>query len=261
MKKAVLSCVMASVAGLAALSGTASAATEAQGTEAGYQAMTADIGASIRTVTASWVEPKVIPRGKQDEYASMFAGFDNSADTGLAPPCCTGAPGSAQVGTDADSLGGRASYYAWYSPANGGFGRVIIKKSVRPGDHMSASVTAGGAVGLNDTLKLTDVRYRAHRKPLAWTVVIRTGDSYNLNQAQGAVFGLAPPPLATGGNSLLADVGTVRFTDVTINGHVIGSYKPNLDQYELFGICAPIAISSSLGRGGDNFAVTWRATR
>lgn len=121
------------MAGLAAFSGTASAATEAQGTEAGCQAMTADIGASIRTVTASWIEPRVIPRGKQDEYASMFAGFDNSDDTGLAPPCCNGAPGSAQVGSEADSIGGRASYYAWYSPADGGFGRVVIKKSVRPG--------------------------------------------------------------------------------------------------------------------------------
>lgn len=261
MKKAVLLCAIASVTGLTALSGSASAATEPQGAEAGYQAMSADIGVSVHSVTASWIEPRVTPRGKQDEYASMFAGFDNSEDAGLAPPCCNGAPGSAQVGTDADSLGGHAKYYAWYSPANGGFGRVDIKKSVLPGDHMSASVTTGGSLGLNAALKLTDVRYRAHKKPLTWTVVIRTGNAYNLNQAQGAVFGLASPPLATGGNSLLADVGTVHFTNVNVNGHAIGSYKPNLGQYELFGICAPVAISSSLGRGGNNFTVTWRATR
>lgn len=48
---------------------------------------------------------------------------------------------------------------------------------------MSASVTAGSSGGLNDTLKLTDVRYRAHQKALTWTVIIRTGNSYNLNQA------------------------------------------------------------------------------
>jgi hypothetical protein len=261
MKKVVLSCAIASVTGLAALSGSASAATEASGAEAGYQAMSSDIGASVDAVTASWIEPRVTPRGRQDEYASMFAGFDNASDAGLAPPCCDGAPGSAQVGTDADSIGGRAKYYAWYSPADGGFGRVVIKKSVRPGDHLSATVTTGGSLGTNYAMKLRDVRYRRHKKPLTWTVVIRTGSSWNLNQAGGAVVGLASPPLATGGNSLLADVGTVHFTNVTVNGHAIGSYEPDLGRYELYGICIPVATSSSLGRGGNNFTVTWLATR
>jgi hypothetical protein len=255
LRKTVLPAVIASTAALAVLAGPASAAPAPDGTEAGYQVMSADIGAAIRTVSVSWIEPQVTPSRGQNEYASVFAGFDNASETGLAP-CCGGAPGSPQVGTEADSIRGRAQYYAWYSPAPGGFGRVVIKETVRPGDRMSASLTASGSLGLNDTLKLTDTRIRSAGKRLTWTKVIKIGPSDNAADVEGAVFGVAAPETSSDGENLLADFRSVHFTGASVNGRVLGSYGANAIQYYFYGICEPVASSSSVGRGGA-FTVTW----
>jgi Peptidase A4 family len=255
MNKTVLSGAIASAAALAVLAGPASAATAPDGTEAGYQVMSADIGTAIHTVSVSWVEPQVIPSRGQNEYSSIFAGFDNAADTGLAP-CCSGAPGSPQLGSEADSVGDRAQYYAWYSPAPGGFGRVVIKETVRPGDHLTASLTASGSLGLNDTMKLTDTRDRARAKPLTWTKVIKIGPADNAGDVEGAVFGVAAPETSSGGANLLADFRSVHFTGASVNGHALGSYGANANQYYFYGICEPVASSSGVGRGGT-FTVHW----
>ena len=63
------------------------------------------------------------------------------------------------------------------------------------------------------------------------------------------------------GLALLADFSLVHFTQVKLNGQALGSYAPNISQFNLtsqsIGSPRLLAAASPLGPAGDSFAVTW----
>ncbi|MGO9296563.1 MAG: hypothetical protein ACLP52_22265 [Streptosporangiaceae bacterium] len=215
---------------LAAAGGSASAASapsssvvrngdSIQSSNAGYAVNDCECGftwnGAPHSFSARWVEPKVVPRGYFDEYATFYVGFlDNFQDNSFPAP---------QVGTEADNIGGHAHYYAWYyNSCVGVFGSRIKlrKRTVRPGDHMSASGTVRSPDQNLYTLRLTDVRHRRHQSPLRWTQIIRLGNNGSCGTSTGVAAGVSLPGY---GRGLLSDFGTVHFTDVKLNGAVLGN--------------------------------------
>jgi hypothetical protein len=138
----------------------------------------------------------------------------------------------------------------------------VLRFSVRPGDHLSASDSASGPLEDHFTLKLTDIRYRKNQSPLRWTKTVHLNASAQpVGEIDGIVAGVAAPPSPTDGPNLLADFGSVHFTGVTLNDQVLGSFEPNIDQVDLTsnvdGYTHILAATGSLGSTGDSFHVTW----
>lgn len=217
---------------------------------AGYTADHDNTGINENRITANWIEPKVIPHGYHDAYAAFLVGFTNGG--GLDPTM-------PQIGTEADSIGGKPRYYAWYSPQPGGLcgqncSRVAFRNSVRPGDRMSASVVVRGPLRDHLTLKLADVRYRKHRQPLRWRRTVRINE---ILDSVGITVAIASPGLMR-----LADFRTVHFKGVKLNGQVIGSFEPNIARCNYIrnvdGYTHLLAKTSSLGSSGDRFGITWK---
>jgi hypothetical protein len=94
------------------------------------------------SVAGGWVVPKVTC-SKEDEIVSDWVGIDG-ATTGTVE----------QLGTTAQCFEGTAVYYSWYEmyPA----GTTEVGTTVKPGDHISASVVRPSATSTSYTLKLTD---------------------------------------------------------------------------------------------------------
>ena len=96
-------------------------------------------GSRFTSVSSSWTEPTATCSGTA--YSSFWVGLDGDTSNTVE-----------QTGTDADCSGSTPQYYAWYEmypkfPVNLGF-------TVRPGDHLSASVTTNGSGSF--TLTITD---------------------------------------------------------------------------------------------------------
>src|ERR1022692_4788987 len=106
----------------------------------GYAA-TGGTGA-FSSVSASWTEPTgTCTSRRADQYSSFWVGLDGYSSDSVE-----------QTGTDVDCAGRTAEYYGWYEmyPAY----PVNFPNTVRPGDHLSASVTFSGSETY--TLVLTD---------------------------------------------------------------------------------------------------------
>src|SRR5206468_3717647 len=96
-------------------------------------------GSRYTSVSASWTLPTATCSGTA--YSSFWVGLDGDTSGTVE-----------QTGTDADCSGSTPRYYAWYEmypkfPVN-------LGGTVRPGDHLSASVTTAGNGSF--TLKITD---------------------------------------------------------------------------------------------------------
>ncbi len=86
-------------------------------------------GSRFTSVSASWTQPTAKCSGTA--YSSFWVGLDGDTSNTVE-----------QTGTDADCSGSTPQYYAWYEmypkfPVN-------LSGTVRPGDHLSASVTTNG---------------------------------------------------------------------------------------------------------------------
>ena len=92
-------------------------------------------------VTGAWVVPSVASSRKAT-YSSQWVGIDGFNNSKLI-----------QTGTEADYFNGSAHYAAWWEilPAAE---TVIPSITVRPGDHMTASITKGS--GTSWTITITD---------------------------------------------------------------------------------------------------------
>jgi hypothetical protein len=241
------------VAGQTALAGAVPNNVSQNQFFAGYTAESGDIGVQVHSVTTNWIEPRVIPHGYRNAYAAFYTGFEDFNNTGygldLSKP---------QIGTEANSIGGRARYYAWYSPANNGdcdgTCLVVLRNPVRPGDHLAATATVRGPDRDHFTLTLTDVRYRKHQSPLKWTRIIHIN---NNAEPDSVSVGIGPS-----NTSRLADFRTVTFTNTQVNGHLLGSFEPSISQDNYIryvdGYTHTLATTSSLGHTGARFQITWR---
>ncbi len=99
---------------------------------AGYVAT----GGTFTNVRAAWTEPTVTCTAATPHASSFWVGIDGYfANSGTLE----------QVGTDADCNGpNQPVYYAWYEFVPAGSVALPARDAVRPGDKISASVTASG---------------------------------------------------------------------------------------------------------------------
>jgi Peptidase A4 family len=262
--------VVPAAAAIALTAGAASAASNSQqaaghGDFAGYQTATDGSNlVTIHSVAARWTQPKATPRNFHNAYSEALVGLNTINGTGAGVQ-----QAMPQVGTEANSIGGKPQYYAWYTPPKGGAGcavdgdctQVRFSNVVKPGDHMSASITVTGSDHDRFTIKLTDSRSRRHRRPLRWTRTVRFTESF-ASYPELATVGVGAPQ-----NSeeavLLADFGTVKFTSAQVNGVVIGGYPDTvLAQYNDYasanGGSRPLATSSAITGNGGTFTATWK---
>ena len=187
-------------------------------------------GRTFRSVSASWVEPTGHCHGGH-QYSSFWVGLDGFNSNTVE-----------QTGSEVDCAGRTPRYFAWYEmfPAF----PVNFSNRVRPGDHITASVTHAG--GSRYTLVLRDTTE-------GWSHTIHK----SLRGAKdSSAEVIAEAPSSSRGVLPLAAFGTVHFSNAAANGAAIGRARP-----------AKIVMASQAGRpkdavtslsGGRNFSVSWR---
>jgi hypothetical protein len=215
-------------------------------------------GKPFRRVVGAWVEPKIRCEGASHRYSAFWVGLGGFTRSARALE---------QIGTEADCADGHTSSYAWFEllPA----GEVTLQLSVRPGDHIAASVTVRGKAV---TLHLHD---------------LSTGGSFERTlpmaspDASSAEWIAEAPSVCASGNQRcrtlpLADFSNVTFASATA---AVGSGAPRPIDGQGFRVTEvslrpggvgfgfpghAIASSSSgeaspggLSESGSSFTVTW----
>ena len=186
-------------------------------------------GSRFTSVSSSWTEPTVTC--SSTAYSSFWVGLDGDTSGTVE-----------QTGTDADCSGSTPQYYAWYEmypkyPVN-------LKGTVRPGDHLSASVTTNGSGSF--TLTITD-------STQGWTNTT-TARLKSATLASAEV--IAEAPSSRSGVLPLANFGTVSFTGATANGSLLTSSTPHIDPITMASGSTVKAQPSSISSGA--FSVTWK---
>jgi hypothetical protein len=186
-------------------------------------------GSRFTSVSASWTQPTANCSGTA--YSSFWVGLDGDTSNTVE-----------QTGTDADCSGSTPRYYAWYEmypkfPVN-------LSGTVRPGDHLSASVTTDGSGRF--TLTITD-------STQGWTNTTNA----RLKRAQlASAEVIAEAPSSSGGVLPLANFGTVSFSGATVNGSVLTSSTPHLDAITMQSGSTVKAQPGSISNG--SFSVAWK---
>ena len=188
----------------------------------------------FHSVSASWIQPAAqCAASTGDEFAAFWVGLDGYNSKSVE-----------QTGTDSDCNGTTPNYYGWFEmfPA----APVLFSNPVKPGDHISASVTFTGVEKY--TLVLTDATQH-------WThTVVRRNAT--LARSSAEVITEAPSSGATGAVLPLADFGTVRFSLIRVNGLVLNKETPSrIVMYDSAGL--PEDSTSLLGNAGGAFSNTW----
>jgi hypothetical protein len=190
---------------------------------------------AFRSVSASWTQPRARcghSAGKH-QFAAFWVGLGGYNSTSVE-----------QTGTDSDCVGTTPHYYGWFEmfPA----APVDFKNLVRPGDHMSASVTFSGVAKY--TLVLTDAtRHWRH------AIVRRKA---TLGRSSAEVITEAPSSGTTGAVLPLADFGTVRFSLIRVNGLILNRETPSrIVMYDRSGL--PKDSTGPLGNAGGAFRNAW----
>jgi len=193
---------------------------------AGYSAT----GARFTSVSASWKQPAVTCTSAT-AYSSFWVGLDGDTSNTVE-----------QTGTDADCSGSTPQYYAWYEmypkfPVN-------LRGTVRPGDHLSASVTTDGSGRF--TLTITD-------STQGWT---NTTNARLKSAKLASAEVIAEAPSSSGGVLPLANFGTVSFSGAKANGSLLTSSTPHLDPITMQSGSTVKAQPSSISNGA--FSVAWK---
>ena len=186
-------------------------------------------GSRYTSVSASWTEPTAKCSGTA--YSSFWVGLDGDTSNTVE-----------QTGTDADCSGSTPRYYAWYEmypkfPVN-------LRGTVRPGDHLSASVTTDGSGRF--TLTITD-------STQGWTNTT-TARLKSAKLASAEV--IAEAPSSSGGVLPLANFGTVSFSGAKANGALLTSSTPGIDPITMKSGSTVKAQPSSISNG--SFSVAWK---
>jgi len=187
-------------------------------------------GGRYTSVSSAWTEPTVTCSGTT-AYSSFWVGLDGDTSGTVE-----------QTGTDADCSGSTPQYYAWYEmypkfPVN-------LKGTVKPGDHLSASVTTNGSGSF--TLTITD-------STQGWTNQT-TARLKSAKLASAEV--IAEAPSSSGGVLPLANFGSVGFSGASANGSVLTSSTKGIDAITMASGSTVKAQPSSISNG--SFSVTWK---
>ena len=208
---------------------------------AGYVVSRDDV--RITEIHGAWVQPAVRCDSVKKANSSFWIGIDGSGNDTLQ-----------QIGTEADCIGGQARYYTWWETIPEPQIQATLR--VKPGDHMSASITSRGD------------RY---------TMTLRnetTGDDFsktvNWPRAEGATaeWVAEATSLCRGADDcevqVLPDFGAARFTDAsaaTATSDLLPVNDPSWSLERAVMITRggrTKAEVSPLGIGGNTFTVTWR---
>jgi hypothetical protein len=186
-------------------------------------------GGRYTSVSSSWTQPAASCSGTA--YSSFWVGLDGDTSNTVE-----------QTGTDADCSGSTPQYYAWYEmypkfPVN-------YSNPVRPGDHMSASVTTNGSGSF--TLTISD-------STQGWSKTT-TARLKSAKLASAEV--IAEAPSSSGGVLPLANFGTVGFSGATVNGKVLTSTTAGLDKITMQSGSTVKAQPGSMSNG--SFSVAWK---
>jgi hypothetical protein len=182
------------------------------------------------SVSASWTEPTGTC-SRSTQYSSFWVGLDGYNSGSVE-----------QTGTDVDCSGGSARYYAWYEmyPAY----PVNYSNTVRPGDHLNASVTYLGnnqfRLFIGDTTQ-------------GWS---HTTTASLSGAARSSAEVIVEAPSSSSGVLPLADFGTASFTGSTANGSAIGN-AGGVTQIIMVDNAGRAKDSISSLSGGQNFSATW----
>jgi peptidase A4-like protein len=186
-------------------------------------------GSRFTSVSASWTQPTAKCTGTA--YSSFWVGLDGDTSNTVE-----------QTGTDADCSGSTPQYYAWYEmypkfPVN-------LRGTVRPGDHLSASVTTDGSGRF--TLTITD-------STQGWT---NTTNARLKSAKLASAEVIAEAPSSSGGVLPLANFGTVSFSGAKANGSLLTSSTPHLDPITMQSGSTVKAQPGSISNGA--FSVAWK---
>jgi hypothetical protein len=182
------------------------------------------------SVSASWTEPAGTC-SRSTQYSSFWVGLDGYNSGSVE-----------QTGTDVDCSGGSARYYAWYEmyPAY----PVNYSNTVRPGDHLSASVTYKGnnqfSLFIGDSTQ-------------GWS---HTTTASLSGAARSSAEVIVEAPSSSSGVLPLADFGTMSFTGSTANGSAIGN-AGGVTEITMVDNQGRAKDSISALSSGENFSATW----
>jgi Peptidase A4 family len=189
-------------------------------------------GSTFTTATADWTQNAITcTSGGGETDMSPWVGIDGYSTSTVE-----------QTGSSGDCNGATPDYYAWYEmyPRN----VQIIQKTVKPGDHFTATVTH--TTGTNYKLELEDITQD-------WTNTVTRSLSAK-NASAEAVMEMAA-------NRLSKWTGADPFTDFTVDGQPIGSYTGSpytIEQMEIKDGSTLCDTTSAL-TSNENFNVTWKA--
>ena len=186
-------------------------------------------GSRFTSVSSSWTEPTAKCSGTA--YSSFWVGLDGDTSNTVE-----------QTGTDADCSGSTPQYYAWYEmypkyPVN-------YRNTVKPGDHMSASVTTNGSGSF--TLTISDSTQGWSNTTTARLKSAKLASAEVIAEAPSSNSGVLP----------LANFGTVSFSGASANGALLTSSTPGLDPITMQSGSTVKAQPSSISNGA--FSVAWK---
>lgn len=181
------------------------------------------------SVSSSWTEPTGQCTAN-NQFAAFWVGLDGFNSSSVE-----------QDGTLIQCVGTTPEYRAWYEmfPAS----PVYFNVTLKPGDHMTGSVTFTGGSTFN--LKLSD-------STQGWSESVNKSLS---GAARSSAEVIVEAPSSSSGVLPLADFGTASFSGASANGSAIGTQSPT-----------QIIMVNSAGQDKDsvsglssnaNFSATW----
>lgn len=193
---------------------------------------------AFRSVSAAWVQPRANCRGVANQrLAATWVGLDgwlpndNSVE---------------QTGADSDCNRSRPTYAGWFEmfPA----APVFFRNVLRPGDHMSASVTFSGT--RTYILVLRDsTQHWVHRIVKNQPGLHRSSAEF-IEEAPSLEINHVPHVLP------LADFGTIRIANDLVNGRLLRRLpRTTINMVEFFN--GPAKATTSAVGPADAFTCRW----
>jgi hypothetical protein len=184
---------------------------------------------AYKSVSSSWVQPAVTCTST-NTYSSFWVGLDGYSNSALE-----------QTGTEADCISGRATYGAWWEVLPAAESPYSV--TVKPGDHLSATVTDNGNGQF--TMTLSD-------STEGWTKTTTHAGSSGHQDSSAEV--IAEATNVGGRTAKLSNFGTVTFTGSTANGATLPSSSTEIVMSDGRTLAQPGALS------GGSFSDTWKAS-